>query len=50
MILSGIYGPGIWSTPLVKFFPSYGAYLDDISFRDLWVPIILSTFFHKKLF
>jgi ethanolaminephosphotransferase len=49
MCLSGYYGPAIWSTPLVKFFPSYDAYLDDITFRDLWVPIILVTFFIAHL-
>lgn len=49
MVLSGYYGPGIWSTPLVKYFPSYEAYLDDITFRDLWVPIILVTFFVAHL-
>lgn len=49
MCLSGYYGPEIWSTPLVKFFPSYKAYLDDITFRDLWVPIILVTFFIAHL-
>lgn len=49
MCLSGYYGPDMWSTPLVKFFPSYDAYLDDITFRDLWVPIILVTFFIAHL-
>ena len=49
MVLSGYYGPGIWSTPLLTFFPSYEAYLDDITFRDLWVPIILVSFFVAHL-
>jgi ethanolaminephosphotransferase len=49
MVLSGYYGPAIWSTPLVKFFPSYEEYLEDIAFRDLWVPIIIVAFFIAHL-
>lgn len=49
MCLSGYYGPGIWSTPLATFFPSLKEYLDDITFRDLWVPIILVAFFVAHL-
>ncbi|KAF2013449.1 ethanolaminephosphotransferase 1 [Aaosphaeria arxii CBS 175.79] len=49
MIMSGIYGPEIWSTPLIKYFPSYEEYLGVISFKDLWVPIILVTFFIAHL-
>ncbi|KAF2662862.1 ethanolaminephosphotransferase 1 [Lophiostoma macrostomum CBS 122681] len=49
MILSGIYGPEIWSTPLIKLLPSYEEYLGLITFRDLWVPIILFTFFVAHL-
>lgn len=47
--MSGYFGPEIWSTPLVRFFPSYEEYLDDITFRDLWVPIILFSFFTAHL-
>jgi ethanolaminephosphotransferase len=45
MGLSGYYGPGIWTQPLAKLFTSYEAYLGDITFQDLWVPIILVAFF-----
>ena len=47
--MSGYFGPEIWSTPLVKYFPSYEEYLNVMTFRDLWVPIILSTFFIAHL-
>lgn len=49
MVLSGYYGPEIWSTPLIKFFPSYEEYLGTIAFRDLWVPIIVVAFFIAHL-
>jgi len=49
MGLSGYFGPEIWSTPLIKFFPSYSKYLDDVTMRDLWVPIILVSFFVAHL-
>ncbi|KAF2281214.1 ethanolaminephosphotransferase 1 [Westerdykella ornata] len=49
MCASGYYGPDIWSTPLAAFAPSYEKYLDDITFRDLWVPIILVAFFVAHL-
>ncbi|KAF2202865.1 ethanolaminephosphotransferase 1 [Delitschia confertaspora ATCC 74209] len=49
MALSGYYGPEIWSTPLVKYFPSYYEYLDDMTFKDLWVPILLGGFFIAHL-
>ncbi|KAF2835547.1 Choline/ethanolaminephosphotransferase [Patellaria atrata CBS 101060] len=45
MVLSGYYGPSIWSTPIVEHIPSLSAYLDfDLSFRDLWVPILFGAF------
>ncbi|KZF26123.1 sn-1,2-diacylglycerol cholinephosphotransferas-like protein [Xylona heveae TC161] len=43
MILSGYYGPGIWSVPIRNFLGHeeiFGTY----SFRDLWVPILLCSF------
>jgi len=49
MCLSGYYGPHIWTTPLVKLFPSYEAYLGDITFKEIWVPIILVAFFIAHL-
>lgn len=47
--MSGYFGPEIWSTPLVKFLPSYKEYLGDITFRDCWIPMILVTFFVAHL-
>lgn len=44
MLLSGYYGPAIWSTPLVIHFPSFETYLGDTTFRDLWVPILIISF------
>jgi ethanolaminephosphotransferase len=44
MCLSGYYGPDIWSAPLIDYFPGYKAYLNDMTFQDLWVPIILGSF------
>jgi len=44
MLLSGYYGPAIWSTPLVTHFPSFETYLGDTTFRDLWVPILIISF------
>jgi len=49
MGLSGYFGPEMWSTPLIKYFPSYDKYLDDVTMRDLWVPIILASFFIAHL-
>ncbi|OCK84708.1 ethanolaminephosphotransferase 1 [Lepidopterella palustris CBS 459.81] len=49
MILSGYYGPEIWSTPLASHFPSTEAYLGDTTFRDLWVPILLISFLTAHL-
>ena len=45
MLVSGIYGPEIWQTPLVKPFPFLHAVLEDkTSIRDVWIPLILGTF------
>ncbi|CAI6281237.1 unnamed protein product [Periconia digitata] len=49
MCMSGYFGPQIWSTPLVQYLPAYEAWLGDMSFRELWVPMILSTFFIAHL-
>ena len=47
--MSGYFGPEIWSTPLLTFFPSYDKYLDDITLRDLWIPVVLGAFFVAHL-
>jgi ethanolaminephosphotransferase len=44
MILSGYYGPEMWSTPLIAHFPSLEQYIGQTTFRDLWVPILISSF------
>ncbi|KAF2808590.1 ethanolaminephosphotransferase 1 [Mytilinidion resinicola] len=44
MILSGYYGPEMWSTPLVAHFPSLEPHIGQTTFRDLWVPILISSF------
>ncbi|KAJ5059394.1 ethanolaminephosphotransferase 1 [Bipolaris maydis] len=47
--LSGYFGPEIWSTPLANYFPSYKAEIGDITIKELWVPILLFTFFVAHL-
>ncbi|KAF2635321.1 ethanolaminephosphotransferase 1 [Massarina eburnea CBS 473.64] len=49
MCMSGYFGPQIWSTPLVEYLPAYKEYLGDMSFREIWVPMILFTFFAAHL-
>jgi len=45
MIVSGIWGPEVWQTPLIKPFPFLAGFLDhSTSVRDLWVPIVFGTF------
>lgn len=45
MILSAMYGPAIWTMPIVYHFPSLATYLPPtITPRDLWVPTLLLTF------
>lgn len=47
MIMSGIWGPGIWTQPLSSFlgntFPGLAAMLGETTFRDIWIALILST-------
>lgn len=48
MALSGYYGPGIWTTPLVqilgeKYTFGYAALLGDLSFRECWVAVITTS-------
>lgn len=49
MCMSGYFGPQIWSTPLVEYLPTYKEWLGDMSFREVWVPMILFTFFVAHL-
>jgi ethanolaminephosphotransferase len=48
MVISGYYGPGIWTQPLVnllgdKYTFGYAYLLDDLSFRDIWIVLISSS-------
>lgn len=48
MAISGYYGPGIWTQPLVnllgdKYTFGYAELLDDLSFRDIWIVLISSS-------
>ncbi|CAN9341028.1 unnamed protein product [Alternaria alternata] len=47
--MSGYFGPEIWSTPLANYFPSYKAEIGNVTLKELWVPIILFTFFVAHL-
>jgi ethanolaminephosphotransferase len=47
--MSGYFGPEIWSTPLANYFPSYAAEIGNVTLKELWVPIILFTFFVAHL-
>ena len=47
--MSGYFGPEIWSTPLATYFPSYAAEIGNVTLKELWVPIILFTFFVAHL-
>ena len=44
MVISGYYGPQIWQHRISDVF-GYSEYLNDLTFRDLWIPIILGAFF-----
>lgn len=49
MVISGLYGPGIWTEPIVNIFGEknlfgLGSLLGDHSIRDFWIIIILSSF------
>jgi len=43
--MSGWFGPEIWSQPLATYFPSYKAEIGHVTLKELWIPIILFTFF-----
>lgn len=44
MIASGIYGPQIWSRPIVGFL-NYPQIFGNNSVKDLWIPFLLLSFF-----
>ena len=48
MIAAGYYGPGIWTHPITELV-GYPEILGDSSLIDLWIPIILLTFFIAHL-
>ncbi|KAF2459823.1 hypothetical protein BDY21DRAFT_336582 [Lineolata rhizophorae] len=58
MVVSGYFGPGVWSTPIAPYLSSMSPTLyssiepyvhDGLTFRDLWVPILLIAFFTAHL-
>ncbi|KAK9455965.1 hypothetical protein V1511DRAFT_496177 [Dipodascopsis uninucleata] len=51
MILSGIYGPGIWQSALsdIVWLPSFLSSIGQMPVRDLWVSIIAFAFFFAHL-
>ncbi|KAJ6128131.1 hypothetical protein N7471_009348 [Penicillium samsonianum] len=44
MVASGIWGPGMWSQPIVGFL-NFPQIFGNSSIKDLWVPILLGGFF-----
>ena len=48
MIMAGYYGPGIWHHPVAELFGHHEIF-GDSSMIDLWIPIILLTFFIAHL-
>jgi ethanolaminephosphotransferase len=45
MLLTGIWGPDMWATPITTAVPLLSPYLDDKTvLRDIWVPMILGMF------
>ncbi len=55
MVVSGYFGPQIWQYKVVDYIPipaSYAGMLplpENLTFRDLWVPVILFAFFTAHL-
>ncbi|KAB5578536.1 cholinephosphotransferase 1 [Coniochaeta sp. 2T2.1] len=48
MALSGYYGPGIWTTPLVHILGEHNTFgwaqhMGDLSFRDIWIAVIVGS-------
>ena len=48
MILSGVYGPQIWTAPITSL-TGRADLFGDFSIIDIWIPIILVTFFVAHL-
>lgn len=48
MIISGVYGPQVWHLPLADAV-GFSEYLGETSLIDVWIPVILSTFFVAHL-
>ncbi|KAI9806929.1 MAG: hypothetical protein M1833_002587 [Piccolia ochrophora] len=48
MVISGYYGPELWTWRLADLF-GYPEILQDTSLRDIWVPILLASFFFAHL-
>ena len=48
MTAAGIYGPQVWHRPIAGWV-GYADVLGDASLIDLWIPIILGTFFAAHL-
>lgn len=53
MILSGIYGPSIWTTPLNHLFgehlPSIASLMGEITFRDIWIALIAGSLIFTQI-
>lgn len=48
MVVSGIYGPQIWSRPIIDLLP-YPQIFGNNSVKDLWVPMLVLSFFLAHL-
>ena len=42
MVIAGFYTPEIWNSPVQEILP-FSQFLGKLTFRDLWVPVVLST-------
>ncbi|KAK5131417.1 hypothetical protein LTR08_000953 [Meristemomyces frigidus] len=48
MVLSGIFGPQIWHRPMADLF-GHSNILGLLSFKDIWAPLLLGSFFVAHL-
>ncbi|GAM88511.1 hypothetical protein ANO11243_065440 [Dothideomycetidae sp. 11243] len=48
MLLSAYYGPGLWRAPMASLL-GFDQYLGKLSFVDIWVPLLLVSFFVAHL-
>ncbi|KAI9748229.1 MAG: hypothetical protein M1815_003434 [Lichina confinis] len=48
MILSGYYGPEIWQRPVSSLVGPV-PFLQDYTFRQIWIPVLMGTFFFAHL-